>query len=82
MTRSIGDYLAHTVGVSATPAITEYSLHPQDEIVIIASDGVWEYLENTEVGRLARKHYPTYNAEAAANDIVMAADAEWKKRGP
>ena len=82
MSRSIGDYLAHTVGVSATPVITEYSLQPQDQIIIIASDGVWEYLSNEQVGRIARKHYPEYKAEAAANDIVMAADNEWKRRGP
>ena len=46
MTRSIGDYNAHTIGVIATPEITEIDLQLDDQIIIIATDGIWEYISN------------------------------------
>ncbi len=49
MSRSLGDYVAHSVGVVAEPEILEYELTPDDLYLVIASDGVWEFLSNEEV---------------------------------
>jgi serine/threonine protein phosphatase PrpC len=46
MSRSIGDRVAHSVGVSADPEINEVLLGVDDKILILASDGVWEFLSN------------------------------------
>jgi serine/threonine protein phosphatase PrpC len=46
MSRSIGDYVAQSVGVSPVPEINIYDLSPDDRVIIIASDGVWEFLSN------------------------------------
>lgn len=46
MSRSIGDRIAHSVGVSSVPEITEFIVSSKDKILIIASDGVWEFLTN------------------------------------
>jgi serine/threonine protein phosphatase PrpC len=46
MSRSLGDYVAHSVGVIAEPIVKEYQLLPEDQILIIASDGVWEFMSN------------------------------------
>ena len=46
MSRSIGDRIAHSVGVSAEAEIFKYNLYSHDKIIIIASDGVWEFLSN------------------------------------
>lgn len=46
MTRSFGDQVACRVGVNAVPEISELRMTPSDKIIILASDGVWEFLEN------------------------------------
>ena len=49
MARSFGDLVAASVGVSPEPEIFEYNLVPEDKFIIIASDGVWEFLSNEAV---------------------------------
>ena len=45
-TRSIGDFFAEGLGVVAEPEFTVLDLSPQDKYIIIASDGVFEFLTN------------------------------------
>jgi serine/threonine protein phosphatase PrpC len=50
MSRSLGDVIAHEIGVISTPAITshvESAVH--DYFIVLASDGVWDVMENQEV---------------------------------
>jgi serine/threonine protein phosphatase PrpC len=46
MSRSIGDTLAHSVGCLCEPEININKLTSQDKIIVIASDGLWEFLKN------------------------------------
>jgi serine/threonine protein phosphatase PrpC len=46
MSRSLGDQVAHSVGVSSSPETTEFILDIDDRFMIIATDGVWEFLTN------------------------------------
>lgn len=46
MSRSFGDSTACKVGVNAIPEIKVFDLTHEDRILVIASDGVWEFLEN------------------------------------
>ena len=41
-----GDLIAASVGVSAKPEIWEHTVGEDDKFVIIASDGVWEFISN------------------------------------
>jgi serine/threonine protein phosphatase PrpC len=45
-TRSMGDVIAEELGVSADPEIIHRKLHSGDRYIIIASDGVFEFLTN------------------------------------
>lgn len=49
MSRSLGDRVAHSVGVSSAPEVMEFHLKREDKFIVIASDGVWEFLSNEEV---------------------------------
>ena len=53
VSRAIGDDLASTVGCTAHPTVQRRQLQPQDEYLVIASDGVWDMLPNEQV-RVAR----------------------------
>ena len=46
MTRSFGDEVAARVGVIAEPEILELDLCKDDKFIVLASDGVWEFLSN------------------------------------
>lgn len=49
MSRSFGDRVAASVGVVAEPEIFEYKFQEEDKFFIVASDGVWEFIESAEV---------------------------------
>jgi len=48
-TRSFGDAIAEELGVIAEPEMITRELAPVDQIVVIASDGVFEFLTNQSV---------------------------------
>ncbi|CAN0430478.1 unnamed protein product, partial [Discosporangium mesarthrocarpum] len=48
MSRSIGDHAVKKAGVVATPEVTVRDLQPGDSFLVIASDGVWEFMGNQE----------------------------------
>jgi serine/threonine protein phosphatase PrpC len=49
MSRSIGDMIGAEVGVISTPICTSHELRSCDKFLVIASDGVWDVMENEEV---------------------------------
>ncbi|WIA16852.1 hypothetical protein OEZ85_013785 [Tetradesmus obliquus] len=52
MSRALGDQLAHTVGVSSEPQHVQLELTPSDKLLILASDGVWEFISSKEAVEL------------------------------
>lgn len=56
MSRSIGDKFAHDIGVSSVPIIHTFTHFPiQDQFIVIASDGIWDVMENIEVINFVEK---------------------------
>ena len=79
MSRSIGDYVAHSVGVSPNPEVVRFELQPDDKFIVIASDGVWEFLSNEEIGQIVWPFYLKNSPEQAGNAIVRAAAQKWRE---
>ena len=49
MSRSLGDVVAHSAGVTSEPEFTEFDLNPaKDKFLVVATDGLWEFVENQE----------------------------------
>jgi serine/threonine protein phosphatase PrpC len=48
MSRSMGDLVAASVGVIPEPEFFELELTFSDKFIVIASDGVWEFISNEE----------------------------------
>ena len=44
MSRSIGDLNSKSIGIIVDPGISEYDLNNSTKFIVIASDGVWDYL--------------------------------------
>ena len=65
MSRSLGDAVAHKCGVSAEPEIFEHTVDTSDEFVIVATDGVFDVLDNQQVVQIA---FNAMTAAAPANN--------------
>lgn len=46
VSRSIGDFVVKGVGVIPDPEVTEKTFEDDDEFIILASDGVWEFIDS------------------------------------
>jgi serine/threonine protein phosphatase PrpC len=77
MTRSFGDAVAARVGVNAEPEMSEVELTKEDKVLVLASDGVWEFLKNEDVAKIIYPFYVKKNAEGAAESLVREAHKRW-----
>ena len=57
MTRSFGDRVASIAGTICVPEIKEYYFNEGDKFVVIASDGVWEFISSEECVDIVGKYY-------------------------
>lgn len=64
-TRSIGDSIAETIGVVATPEIVALELTPSHPFFVLASDGVFEFLSSQTVVDMVSKFKDPRDACAA-----------------
>lgn len=79
MSRSIGDFVAQSVGVSCIPEIKEFSINPNDRFMIVASDGVWEFIENIDVVKIIAPFYEQNNIEGACDFLLGVALRRWQE---
>jgi len=78
-TRSLGDAVAKLVGVVAKPELCTVQLTENAKAIVLASDGVFEFMENEEVLAVAQKYAP--DATAAANEMVKISFNRWMESG-
>ena len=76
MTRSFGDRIAAGVGVCAEPDIVEAGLGYCDQIILLASDGLWEFVSSADAVRVAAA--AEGNPKKTALELVKMATALWK----
>ena len=78
MSRSIGDLIAKTLGVIPEPGIIEYNLKKNTKFFILASDGVWEFLNNDNVRDIGKQFYLNSNANELCQELINRSVIEWK----
>ena len=79
MSRSVGDFIAHSIGVAIEPEVMRFELSSEDKFMIIASDGVWEFLSNEAIAKIVWPFYIKNSPEQAGNAIVRAAAQKWRE---
>ena len=80
MTRSFGDEAAESVGVFAQPEITVTHIDEGDEFVILASDGIWEFITSQDAVETVAKHLhkpPGIFAKQACHELLQQSLAKW-----
>ena len=78
MTRSIGDDAAQKLGIIYEPEIFTYELGNEHRIIVVGTDGLWKYMTNEEVIKIAGKFYDEGGkAEDTAKYLVDTAKSKW-----
>ena len=79
MTRSFGDRVGKSVGVSCEPEIKEFPLSEEDKFMIIASDGVWEFIDSQECVDMIKDFYLKNDMNNCCEYIYEESKKRWLK---
>jgi len=79
MSRCLGDLLGHAdAGVSCEPEVTVHDITPDDHILFLCSDGVWEFINAQEASDIVGD-FPPPKAMQAADKLAKEAWDRWIK---
>ena len=76
MSRSLGDTLSKDIGASAKPDLYEHTLTPQDEFILLGSDGIWDFIDPLEAAKIV-KSLGKAEVSSAAEAITKLAWSRW-----
>ena len=87
MTRALGDGAGKLAGVISNPGniskntieIFKFNLEKKNKFIVVASDGIWEFITSQEVAEIVLPHYKNNDAEGAADDLVKEARRRWER---
>ena len=77
MSRSFGDEMGHGLGIVVDPEILEHFFEKEDKFIVLASDGIWEFLSNEEVVNIVQEYYLENNVEGAIEHLYNEAAKRW-----
>ena len=81
MSRSLGDKIAHSIGVIDEPEFKIFEYDGTEKFIVIASDGIWEYLHGDDCIKVIRPFYEeNKDSEEAALALVKEAFRKWKRK--
>lgn len=78
MTRSIGDAVAKEIGVICEPEIIDLRFLSTDKFIIIASDGVWDYISSLEAVQIVSKAWKKGKSELCCETLLDEAVKRWR----
>lgn len=79
MSRSLGDSLAHTVGITSDPEVQFLELCSLDRAVVLGSDGLWEFVTSQEVADIVGAFWAESDLEGTCEELVRVALTRWRK---
>ena len=81
VSRSFGDVIASSVGVSSEPEVRIRELDGLDRFIVVGTDGVWDVMNNVDVVKLVGRCFDRGNVENAADELMKKCLQRWKKMG-
>ena len=75
VSRSIGDFIAEPIGVTADAEMRRDALRDDHRVLILGSDGVWDFVSGEEAVNIARQH--SDDATQAAKVLINTAMERW-----
>jgi serine/threonine protein phosphatase PrpC len=79
MSRCMGDLMGHQdCGITAEPEVMELDITPEDHVLLLCSDGVWEFITPSEAVTIVND-FPATKAMVAAERLAKEAWDRWIK---
>jgi serine/threonine protein phosphatase PrpC len=79
MSRCLGDLMGHQdCGITAEPEVCEREVTPNDKLLLLCSDGVWEFITPDEACKIVYE-FASPKAMAAAEKLAKEAWDRWIK---
>ncbi|XP_037447044.1 probable protein phosphatase 2C 14 [Triticum dicoccoides] len=79
MARAFGDFCLKEYGLISMPEVSCHRVTEKDEFIVLATDGVWDVLSNTEVVSIISR---ATSRASAARFLVESANRAWRTRYP
>ena len=79
MSRSFGDEIAKKIGVYSEPEVKIFPYNEEDKFIVIASDGLWEYVTNKEVVDIVGKYHEKNDCDGAVSKLYELSKERWIK---
>ena len=79
MSRSFGDEIAASVGTISEPEIEEYEITDDDKFIIIASDGIWEFIKSQECVEFIKDYYEKKDLKGCLKFLLNESSKRWIK---
>ena len=73
MSRSMGDLVAKQLGVIYQPEVTVREITSDDMYIVLASDGVWELVDNETVMEIVNEYYRRGDPKGATKALIEEA---------
>ena len=79
MSRSFGDRVAHSVGVSEIPEIKEYIFCKEDKFFVVASDGLFEFISSENIVEIIKDYYLSGDIVGCCEYLYELSRDKWMK---
>ena len=79
MSRSFGDEVAASVGTISEPEIETYDITNDDKFIIIASDGIWEFISSQECINIIKDFYLKKDLKGCLKYLLNESSKRWIK---
>lgn len=79
MTRALGDSLGARIGVISCPEVITTPISPEDGFLILASDGIWEFISSQEAVDMAARYVQEGRLEEGCQALVAEATKRWRR---
>ena len=77
MSRSFGDEVAASVGTISEPEIETYDITNDDKFIIIASDGIWEFISSQECVNIIKDFYLKKDLKGCLKYLLNESSKRW-----
>ena len=82
MSRSLGDSIGHDLGMSVEPEVIEIKCKGNEKYLIIASDGLWDKVQDDDVCEIVDKYYESIDDNVDLNEccqkLLEIAENNWR----
>lgn len=73
LTRSLGDFFFKEYGICDTPEISTFKLSPTDKCFIVATDGLWDYIDDNTAVDIVKKNWNFNNPGLVIEELMQSA---------